>query len=443
MKTNHLKKITYSVLFCLCCGIGLFLTGCIEVQKKESVVQNPAILEEARQCIECHKKNRISNIALRDWQNSTHAEKNVTCVDCHFPVENASKEILEGSTLCDNKAVRRSVSPKNCEFCHAEQAEQFSSGKHANAWKVLEELQKVEGMSEIFDIEKDCSGCHRIGKAEGKCDSCHTRHKFAASEARKPEACRTCHMGANHPQWETYSASKHGSIYSMEGQDWYWEKSVSEWYKDNLLESPVIPRAPVCVTCHMAEGNHSVNTGWGSMGMRLSEKDPEWEKNRDLFFNGLGFFNEEGYIADELVAIVEGREGQLSKNFWVEQRGKMIKVCSQCHTASFSKDVMTKADNTIKDCDKLLVKAINVVNGLYKDGIIEKSKRFFPHIDIIRFDKFKNPIEERLYKMFVDHRMKTYLGAFHFNPGYQHGSGWAEMKHDLGEIETMANNLRK
>ena len=81
--------------------------------------------------------------------------------------------------------------------------------------------------------------------------------------------------------------------------------------------------------------------------------------------------------------------------------------------------------------------------GTYKDGIIEKSKLYFPHIDIIRFDKFMHPIEKRLYQMFVDHRMKTYLGSFHNNPGYQQSYGWAEMQRDLSEIETMANNLRK
>lgn len=50
--------------------------------------------------------------------------------------------------------------------------------------------------------------------ASGDCLGCHTLHKFSAEEARKPEACYSCHMGADHPDAETYKDSKMG-IYSM------------------------------------------------------------------------------------------------------------------------------------------------------------------------------------------------------------------------------------
>lgn len=429
-------------MFCLVCTLALFFTGCADVGNKKVEI-GTGISGEASKCVECHQKKQISTLALRDWKFSTHAERGVTCVDCHIPVDNASTKIVTSGTVCDDKSVRRSVSPKNCEYCHAEQAVQFSKGKHAIAWQVIENLKNVGKLAGSFDAERDCSGCHKIGREDGRCDSCHTRHRFAASEARKPEACRTCHMGPDHPQWETYSASKHGSIYSMEGHEWFWENNLADWYKGPLVESSVIPRGPVCATCHMADGDHEVSSTWGAWGMRLSEKDPDWKKNRDLFFKGLGFFDDNGLLAPELKAIVKGHEPQFSKSTWINKREKMVKVCSQCHTSSFSKDVLNKADNTVKACDELLVKAIGIIDDLYKDGIIEKSESFFLHADILRFDSFKNPIEERLYKMFVLHRMKTYYGAFHNNPSYQHGSGWTEMKRDLSEIETMADNLRK
>ena len=78
---------------------------------------------------------------------------------------------------------------------------------------------------------KGCGGCHKIGlkdegeisklKAEGRgfglasCDACHTRHTFSVQEARQPQACQTCHMGFDHPQWEMYSSSKHGVRYLL------------------------------------------------------------------------------------------------------------------------------------------------------------------------------------------------------------------------------------
>ena len=48
------------------------------------------------------------------------------------------------------------------------------------------------------------------GFGVASCDACHTRHTFSKKEAQQPQACQTCHMGFDHPQWEMYSASKHG-----------------------------------------------------------------------------------------------------------------------------------------------------------------------------------------------------------------------------------------
>jgi hypothetical protein len=73
------------------------------------------------------------------------------------------------------------------------------------------------------------------------CNSCHTRHVFSKAEAQKPQACQTCHMGFDHPQWEMWSSSKHGSI-ALSGTD-------------------TTGRAPVCQTCHMHGGDHGEPRG--------------------------------------------------------------------------------------------------------------------------------------------------------------------------------------
>ena len=76
---------------------------------------------------------------------------------------------------------------------------------------------------------KGCSSCHKIGVkpdavkdqyryGHAQCDSCHTRHSFKKSEAQDPRACQTCHMGFDHPQWEMWSTSKHGTIWQIEGK---------------------------------------------------------------------------------------------------------------------------------------------------------------------------------------------------------------------------------
>ena len=95
-----------------------------------------------------------------------------------------------------------------------------------------------------------------------------------------------------------------------------------------------------------------------------------------------------------------------------------------------------------RESDKLMAQAIDVVEGLYRDGIIERPKDRPPHPDLLRFYEVKHPIEQKLYVMFLEHRMRSFQGAFHMNPDYQHWYGWAEMKRDLYEIRQEAEGLR-
>ena len=52
-------------------------------------------------------------------------------------------------------------------------------------------------------------------------------------------------------------------------------------------------------------------------------------------------------------------------------------------------------------------------------------------------------IEQKLFVMFLEHRMRTFQGAFHANPDYAFWYGWSEMQRDLVEIKAMADELRE
>ncbi|MBI1912701.1 MAG: cytochrome C [Deltaproteobacteria bacterium] len=444
--TRRVVPALGTILFIGLCLI--FLGGCEGYAPYRKEAPETKISEKAKTCIECHRTKGVSAIALRDWELSTHALNEVGCDQCHLPIVEATSasDVLDAKTACEDKSVRRSVSPKNCEKCHFAQAHQFASGKHAMAWDILKSLptakESASGGKILIEGEKGCGGCHRIGRDEGKCDSCHTRHRFSAAEARRPEACQPCHIGHDHPQWEMYSTSKHGSIYAVEGQNWHWNKKIAEWYTMPLLKSPVIPRAPVCITCHMPDGNHAVKTSWGFWALRLSEKDEEWRGYRNTIFKGLGFMEEEGNLTERFkVFMPEGKVG-LTDEEWQASRDKMIKICAKCHAYSYSKSTLEAADDIIKACDKLMAEAIEIVDGLYKDGILPEAEAYPPHTDLLRYYEVKNPIELRLYTMFLVHRMRAYQGAFHINPNYQQWYGWAEMKMDLQEIKNMAERLR-
>jgi hypothetical protein len=295
----------------------------------------------------------------------------------------------------------------------------------------------------IMAGEKGCGGCHRIGRDEGKCDSCHTRHRFSAAEARKPQACQTCHMGFDHPQWEMYSTSKHGTIYATEGSNWDWNRRLGEWFTRPYEPSPQTPRAPTCAYCHLADGDHAVRTAWGFLAIRLPEKDQEWQGYRNTIFRGLGVIDAQGQPTARLQVAQIGQVARLTAEEWQAERQKMIGRCASCHTPGFAQDQMDRGDQVLKESDKLMAEAVETVDGLYRDGLLERPKDRPASVDLLRFYEVENPIEQILYVMFLEHRMRAFQGAFHLNPDYMHWYGWAELKRDLAEIKHEAAALRR
>ncbi len=135
---------------------------------------------------------------------------------------------------------------------------------------------------------------------------------------------------------------------------------------------------------------------------------------------------------------------RLTQESWQAERGKMIKTCNQCHSANFAKGELEKGDAMIKAADHLMAEAIRTVAGLYRDGVIEKPKNYasaFP--DLLTFHDAPTVIEQKLFVMFLEHRMRAFQGTFHANPDYALWYGWSEMRRDLTEINTMAKELHE
>jgi hypothetical protein len=314
-------------------------------------------------------------------------------------------------------------SAKDCAMCHSQQAEQFGEGKHALAWTAMVSMPRTAHQpAPIIDGMKGCGGCHRMGKDGGKCDSCHTRHKFDPNEARNPLACNTCHMGFDHPQFEMYSSSKHGII--------------------NQLE-PTTGRAPTCQTCHMKNGNHRVMTAWGFLGLRLPEADEGWMTDRAAILKGLGVLDPQGNPTPRLEAVKAAKVVRLTAEDWQAERDKMTDNCRQCHSTRHVDANLNAGDQIIREADRLMAEAINTVAKLYEDKLIEPQPyQPFAYPDILNFYDARTPVEQTLYGMFMEHRMRTFQGAFHMNPDYQHWYGWAPMNKDLAEIRAEAERMR-
>ena len=382
-------------------------------------------------CEECHTK--VTPGIVKDF-NRSKMSGTLTCKTCH------------GSDHMSEKDVASAKLPtiKTCKRCHEEQAEQYLAGKHALGRIAMNAMPTTHMQPRAFIAgQKGCGGCHTLGLLDEKaredkdrqyykygmdCQNCHTRHAFSKKEALEPEACQTCHMGFDHPQWEMWSGSKHGVTYLM--------------LRD--IDPENRSRAPKCQDCHMPDGDHRVFTAWGFLGVRLPEDDKEWLNYRLTILKGLGVLDPEGNPTGRLDVVKAGKVARLTKEEFQRERARVRKACLNCHNVNFVDANFKNADAMLKEIDKIFAEAIEIVAGLYKDGIIKKKPgQAYAYPDLLTFYEVNTKIEEVLYEMFMDHRMKAFQATFHMNPDYATWYGYAKLKKDLTEIKELAKEMRE
>jgi cytochrome c553 len=135
---------------------------------------------------------------------------------------------------------------------------------------------------------------------------------------------------------------------------------------------------------------------------------------------------------------------RLTQEDWQRERDKMIKTCNQCHSGNFARQQLEQGDGMIRNADHLMAEGIRVVEGLYKDGVLQKPKNYsyaFPNL--LTFHDAPTVIEQKLFVMYLEHRMRTFEGTFHASPDYAMWYGWSEMQRDLTEIKELADNMRR
>ncbi len=390
-----------------------------------------AVVSHAKpsKCEECHAK--VSPGVVKDF-NRGKMSKYLTCKSCHGSAHTSASDA--------EKVQLPTIS--TCKKCHETQVKQYMSGKHALG---LLPITAFPGFAHkqpkaFIAGQKGCNGCHNLGitdehvrekttfrkyyKYGMDCQNCHTRHAFSKQEALQPEACNSCHTGFDHAQWEFWFHSKHGAAYVTDRK---------------------AHRGPTCQDCHMAGGDHRVMTSWGFLALRLPEEDKEWLGYRVTILKALGVLDASGKPTKRLELVKAAKLARLDKKSFEEERAKMLAICEKCHSATFSKENLKNADLMIKAADKLFAEAIEVVAGLYRDGIIKKetNQATWPYPDLLNFYEVNTHIEEILYEMFMDHRMKTFQAAFHNNPDYTTWYGYAKLKKDLVEIKELAAQMRR
>lgn len=388
----------------------------------------------ATACVECHARETPSIVS--DWRLSRHSAEGVDCTACHGDRHTSAQD-------ADQAAI---PTPDTCAVCHEQRVAEFKKGKHAAAWAAMKAMPTIHWQPmAMTEGMKGCGGCHKIGlktDAEIKalkttsggfgvasCDACHTRHTFSAAEAREPQACETCHMGFDHPQWEMYSSSKHGVRHDLKQR--------------GLLDKHAA--APTCQTCHMPAGNHAVRTAWGFLAVRLPmPEDQQWGADRATILQALGVVGPAGAPTARLDVVKAADVARLTQEDWQKERDRMLEVCGQCHAPRFAAQQLEQGDAMIRQADRLMAEAIRIVAALYKDGVLSKPKSYasaFP--DLLAFHDAPTVIEQKLFVMFLEHRMRAFQGTFHASPDYALWYGWSEMQRDLTEIKELAATMRR
>jgi hydroxylamine dehydrogenase len=354
---------------------------------------------KSEECVECHEG--VTPGIVKDWQKSAHFAPSkgnaVSCNNCH------------GN---DHQALVFPT-PETCGNCHKNQHRDFLDERRFGFPSHALAMERAVDAPHFVDKPKaevlSCVQCHSVAT---KCDSCHTRHRFSAAEARRPEACITCHSGPPHPDDEAYFASAHGQLYLAQGSDWDFSKPLT---KGNY-------KAPTCAYCHMRNGKHQV---------------------ADKSIHKFG-------IREVNTATGENRI----------KRKRWLAVCMDCHPKDKAEIWLKELDQERQKAWPKLYKAEKILKDLRGDDLIYPSAQNRPGypLDWMKKSWSKerigfyegqasalynvSPIERDYFEMWYFDNLHAYKGAAHGAPEMIK-NGHKRMDRALKNIKKRAKEIRE
>ena len=64
-------------------------------------------------------------------------------------------------------------------------------------------------------------------------------------------------------------------------------------------------------------------------------------------------------------------------------------------------------------------------------------------LPLLTFHDAPTKIEQKLFVMFLEHRMRAFQGTFHANPDYALWYGWSALQMELTEIKETEAEMRR
>lgn len=395
--------------------------------ENEAGYQTEELTEEEKVCVECHATETVGIVAA--WDTSAHAEAAVSCIDCH-EVDASSPLVLSDVEGHDDVTTSLSmlVPPAVCEECHEDPVEQFyASGHYRAALQVenkesmqtlmfIHEGQEMEGLDSA-SAETGCNQCHGIrfeldetghptedsyptsgigniyptGDV-GNCAVCHTRHSFSIAEARKPEACASCHIGPDHPDYEIYVASKHGQVYDSDGENWKWDSAPGEWEPGDYT-------APTCATCHMSG---------------IGELEVTHNVTERLYWNAWAKTSK--VRTDDDVMDMYYGDGEAGREL-------MSQVCSECHVSTLYEGFFASADD-----------AVELYNQAYF-APAEAMRAELAELGLLKDNPWKDEFQITYYYLWHHEGRRARQGALMGGADWAHWHGFFELMQDIYKLE--------
>lgn len=443
-------------------------------------IKEPQGEQEAEDCVKCHMKVNPALVAM--FQASTMGKEGVQNREIYEEVkqQRAPKEetetrkgflVRKGQITCvlchgnDHSTITETngrVADAVCGGCHdAIDKEYVKGGGHtfdepAQSWARALDNPEFAGLPlPVLQLSRDLRFSQQ-GATEppyydhdpdyersdlvlrNGCDSCHTRHLFSAAEARKPEACKTCHAGAGDSVFDSYRQSKHGSIYDAHGKQWDWEMSLPEAFARGEY------KAPTCAYCHML-----IKDRYGSV-----------TSTHDMTRKGIWNRGLQPLVVDE-TRVEEGAYREYLRQMRLEaepRRAEMVLICRNCHSEKFAQRFLNAADQVKLSSDLLVLKARSIVDQLIQQAMLPAFPIFGAPVDESETPASgqegapasheattrhtPSAIERTYLEMARYHNVRTSRGAFHQSPEDVLWGGYVVLEDELNRIRGLAERVK-
>ena len=466
---------------------------------------SPPISKQTQECLNCHSMYHPG--LVQDWLHSRHSQVTpsqamtnkpkerrissetipdplkgvvVGCYECHSLNATNHTDNFEHMDFRINVV----VSPRDCQVCHAVEAQEFAGSKKAHAAGNLrnnptyhELVDAITSRAELKDGKlrvvgsseqtrnETCYGCHGtrvevagtrtnatdlgpvvvpslsnwpnqgVGRVNpdgslGACTTCHARHAFSIEVARKPFTCSQCHKGPDVPAWEVYLESKHGNIFNSQERAWNWDRVPWRVGQDF--------QAPTCAACHNAlltsPDGDVIAPRTHDFGARL------WVR---LF--GLPYSHPQPKSGDTSIIRNKDRQplptaftGEPAAEFLVDakeqalRQGVMKGVCRSCHNQDWVAGHFDKLSNTILETDQMTRSATELMQKAWAQGLADPG------------NPFDEPIERRWTKQWLYYASSIRMGSAMMSANHTtFETGWVDLTTGLREMEEWIDSKRK